>query len=157
MGSRTLRRSLSEENAESNIGGRPSPEIIGTLSKTRYSRISAADIAIESHIPYPLRITPPYSPRPSSRPVGRALSDQPAYLAYDKTRDNEATEQQHHEHHHEAVGTPSQKPKDNPVLNENFERFVGPANSVPTPTSQAMRGVSWYLRPTSVPTVVGSP
>src|SRR5690242_18531660 len=59
--------------------------------------------------------------------------------------------------HDEESVPQSQKPKDSPVLNENFERSAGPANSVPTPTSQTTRGVSWYRRPTSVPTVVGSP
>ena len=56
-----------------------------------------------------------------------------------------------------GVGAPSQKPKDSPVVNENFERAAGPAKSAPAPASQTMLGVSWYRRPISTPTTVDSP
>ena len=40
---------------------------------------------------------------------------------------------------------------------KNDERSAGPANSVPSPTSHTILGVSWYLSPTSVPRIVDSP
>jgi len=36
-----------------------------------------------------------------------------------------------------------QNPKEKPVVMNRSERWAGPANSVPIPTSQTIRGVSW--------------
>jgi hypothetical protein len=36
----------------------------------------------------------------------------------------------------------AQKPNENPVVKKNFARSLGPANSVPTPASSTIRGVS---------------
>src|SRR5262245_22883191 len=49
-----------------------------------------------------------------------------------------------------------QNPKEKPVVMKKFDRVAGPANSVPSPASQTIRGVSWYLSPISVPTIVDS-
>src|SRR5262245_48176315 len=50
-----------------------------------------------------------------------------------------------------------QNPNDSPVVMKKSERVAGPANSVPSPTSQTTRGVSWNRKPTSVPTMFGWP
>ncbi len=47
-------------------------------------------------------------------------------------------------HARSLLGLPrGQNPNEKPVVMNRSERWAGPANSVPIPTSQTIRGVNW--------------